>query len=463
MTPAVPRRLLFATVASWLALAGIFAFMLQRSQRGLHAEIRRTVIGRDAAVLHPIARSQIAAHAARAGGTARTDPLLAAVLDGAQVEGVMAVSVFNDRGELVRALPASLLFAELPADDYVALLRGEALSRFHPEFPLDRWFAGVAPRATAPVLEVLLPLARSGDAPRLGFAHYLIDGRALGENLAAIETRVRRQTAQTLAVGVALIGLVLAGLAFGLARAQRILAERNERLARANFDLTLAAKASALGQLTSHLIHGLQGSVAGLRTAVTTEGATTADWESAVFHAERLQALVSEVVALLGDARAGVASDIEAGELAELIRQRAVALANPRGVQIDIVNRLRRPLDSHRGSILCLIASNLVQNAVRASAAGQRVALELRESASHVELHVSDEAGGIPPEILPRLFTPGATGAGGTGLGLAISRLLARQMDGDLELVLTGPGGTTFRTRVALEHRPASSPEAKRV
>ena len=36
----------------------------------------------------------------------------------------------------------------------------------------------------------------------------------------------------------------------------------------ANFELTLAAKASAIGQITSHLIHGLQGSVEGLRAIV---------------------------------------------------------------------------------------------------------------------------------------------------------------------------------------------------
>ncbi|MND02800.1 Sensor protein FixL [compost metagenome] len=59
---------------------------------------------------------------------------------------------------------------------------------------------------------------------------------------------------------------------------------------------------------------------------------------------------------------------------------------------------------------------------------------------------MSDEGGGIPDAILPRLFEPGVTTRPeGTGLGLAISQLLARHLGGDLALVRTGPSGTLFR------------------
>jgi len=70
----------------------------------------------------------------------------------------------------------------------------------------------------------------------------------------------------------------------GLNRAQRVIVERTARLTHANFELTLAAKASALGQITSHLIHGLQGPVAGLRAVVTGRAAdnvnATEDWQT---------------------------------------------------------------------------------------------------------------------------------------------------------------------------------------
>lgn len=455
---ALPARisLLAATLGAGALLLAIFGALLVVFRDELHREIRRTVINRDSAVLTPVVRQQVAAASRRvAPRTLRAGEFVEAVLPAAQQDGMLAVAVFNEQGELLRAVPDTLLFAELATTDYVALLGGTSVSRFHSDFPLDRYFRGTAPGATAPVLEVLLPLSEPGRAQPAAFAQYYIDARGLAGELATIEARLNHHTWLILGAGGIAAALVLGGACWSLLRAQRLLAERNKRLASANFELTLAAKASAVGQLTSHLIHGLQGSVAGLRSAVAARDAERADWESAAFHAERLQTMVSEVVALLGDMRASASFELPADELAELIRQRCTALANPRGVQIDVTNRLRRPVDSRRGSLLCLIATNLVQNAVRASQAGQRVALELREQAGAVELHVTDEAGGIPTELLPRLFTPGVSGAGGTGLGLAISRLLARQLEGDLELVTTGASGTTFRARMKIDPTPA--------
>ncbi|MBI5424913.1 MAG: sensor histidine kinase [Opitutae bacterium] len=446
----LPARttLLAATLGAGALLLAIFGALLLYFRDSLHREIRRTVINRDSAVLSPVTRQQIAAASKRAAPRAlRAPELLEAVLPAAQQDGMLAVAVFNEQGDLLRAVPDSLLFAELATTDYVTLLGNAPISRYHPEFPLDRYFRGAQPSTTAPVLEVLLPLVEPGRTQPTGFAQYYVDARGLAGELAAIEDRLDGHTWSILAAGVVAAALVLGGACFALLRAQRLVAERNERLARANLELTLATKASALGQITSHLIHGLQGSVASLRSAVSPT--QEPDLQSVAFHTERMQALITEVVALLGDMRTGATYEISTDELATLIRQRGEAHANPRGVQLDVVNRTRRSLDNHRGSLLCLIATNLVHNAVRASSAGQSVVVELTESAGHVLLTVSDQGGGIAPELLPRLFTPGASGTQGTGLGLSISRLLARQMEGDLELVSTGANGTVFRARVA--------------
>lgn len=448
---ALPARttLLAATLGAGALLLLIFGALLLYFRDGLHREIRRTVVNRDSAVLSPVTRQQIAAASKRVAPRAlRPAEMLDAVLPAAQQDGMLAVAVFNEQGDLLRAVPDTLLFAELATTDYVTLLGNSPISRYHSEFPLDRYFRGAQPRTTAPVLEVLLPLVEPGRTQPTGFAQYYIDARSLAGELTAIESRLDEHTWTILAAGAIAAVLVLGGSCFALLRAQRLVAERNERLARANLELTLAAKASALGQITSHLIHGLQGSVASLRSAVAPS--EKPDLESVAFHAERMQALIGEVVALLGDMRTGATYEISTDEIATLIRQRGEAHANPRGVQLDVVNRARRSLDNHRGSLLCLIATNLVQNAVRASTAGQAILVELTESAGEVHLTVTDQGGGVAPELLPRLFTPGASGSQGTGLGLSISRLLARQMEGDLELVSTGANGTVFRARVAI-------------
>ena len=72
---------------------------------------------------------------------------------------MLAIAVFDRDGNTIEAVPATQLFVELPMDDYLRLQRGEPITRYHPAFPLDQYFAGVArDQRQAPVLEVLLPM-----------------------------------------------------------------------------------------------------------------------------------------------------------------------------------------------------------------------------------------------------------------------------------------------------------------
>jgi signal transduction histidine kinase len=333
--------------------------------------------------------------------------------------------------------------------DYPKLLQTDHLSHFYPNFPLDRYFAeagGPTEPRPAPVLELLMRLHGRDPAKILGFAQYYIDARPLAGELAAIDVRINRLTAATLSIGGALIAAVVATAYFNLRRAHRAIAERNERLVRANFELTFAAKASAVGQITSHLIHGLQGSVAGLRAVVADRSTAAAapDWATAAGYTERMQTMIQDTVALLGDITTQNTYELTGRELTAIIRQRNAAAAEKKGVVFSIEGGSDQNLDSHRGSLLCLIANNLAQNAIEATDAGRRVSVEYRHSAGTVTITVADEGHGIPAELREHLFEPGRTGRGSSGLGLAISRLLARQIGATLTLDSTGPEGTIF-------------------
>ncbi len=447
-----PSRLAWAAAAAGVLLVAILVVLVVRYRAELRAEIRQTIIDRDAAVLRPVAQRQLAQReSAPAGQPAGPADLLAAVLESAQQEDMLAVVVYDAQGRTLRYAPDSLLIAELPFSDYLRLLKLESISRYYPEFPLDRYFAGVggpAAQRRTPVLEVLLPLHGRDPKTVLGFAQYYTDARALAQELAAIDHRINRQTAATLGIGGLLIASVVGAAYAGLRRAQRVIAERNERLVRANFDLALAAKASALGQITSHLIHGLQGSVAGLRAAVAgrgADGAAAPDWESAAGYTERMQAMIQETVTLLGEHAAPALYELSGHELAEIVRRREAAAAAKKGVDLVIAGGFDRPLDGHRGSLLCLILGNLVQNAIEATDPGRRVLVTFRHTGDAVRITVADEGRGIPADLRGHLFEPGHSGRpGGTGLGLAISRLLARQIGGTLALDATGPAGTAF-------------------
>jgi signal transduction histidine kinase len=97
---------------------------------------------------------------------------------------------------------------------------------------------------------------------------------------------------------------------------------------------------------------------------------------------------------------------------------------------------------------LTRIVLNLLLNAadaLPADAARPRIRVQIDTVGPWARCDVSDNGGGVTRDVEPRLFEPFATSKAQGGLGLAISRHLARGAGGDLVLLNTGPGGSTFR------------------
>jgi signal transduction histidine kinase len=449
----MPRPTLGYSVAALCTgtlLVVIFSALVIWFRSDLRREIHLKIIERDASVLYPMALQQLADSSENEPSNASR--ALTALLTSARQKGMLAVAVFDREGNTIESVPTNQLFVELSTEDFLRLQAGTPISRYYPAFPLDQYFAGISSeQRETPVLEVLLPLPRPGSPAAQGFVRYYIDARPLSRELAIIDGRIDRQTTITLLVGAALIAAVMTGAAFSVHRAQRIVAERNERLTRANFELTLASKASAVGQITSHLIHGLQGSVEGLRAVVASGKSDPSNpaWESAADYTERLQSMIRETVALLGDASANATYELTGYELAAMIREKNKDSAAEKGVLFEVNEGFAATTDSHCGSLLCLIASNLVQNAIFATNPGKKVSVSLVDAGWAIVLTVKDEGSGIPESLQKHLFKPGRSGRpGGSGLGLAISQLLARQIGAEMVLLSTGSDGTTFRVTV---------------
>jgi signal transduction histidine kinase len=92
----------------------------------------------------------------------------------------------------------------------------------------------------------------------------------------------------------------------------------------------------------------------------------------------------------------------------------------------------------------------LLDNALKYSAADQPVVLTLDRNEDGVVFDVTDHGSGITPDEAETLFVAGtrgsaSSGSQGSGLGLAIARRFARAAGGDVLLVNSSAGSTTFR------------------
>jgi signal transduction histidine kinase len=103
-------------------------------------------------------------------------------------------------------------------------------------------------------------------------------------------------------------------------------------------------------------------------------------------------------------------------------------------------------IEPEGADILC---SNLLMNAVQHSAPESAIRVGVQARGKSVELTISDEGDGIPPEALPHIFerfyradSSRSRVNGGAGLGLAICKAIVDRCGGSISIVSTVGVGT---------------------
>jgi PAS domain S-box-containing protein len=183
--------------------------------------------------------------------------------------------------------------------------------------------------------------------------------------------------------------------------------------------------------------------------------------EVVVQESERLTRIVGDIL---------LANQIDAGRLrlkdlefdvAALVKavvdQMQAALSGKEGIDLEVkapesLQRVSGDEDKLRQVLL-----NLIDNAIKYSPDGGRVAIRIEQRDSGVQIAVSDEGLGIPHADQQRIFgkfyrvDPQQTrGVGGTGLGLYICRELVRHMDGRVTVTSREGHGSTFVVELPL-------------
>lgn len=182
-------------------------------------------------------------------------------------------------------------------------------------------------------------------------------------------------------------------------------------------------------------------------------------------NAERLLALVADVLAVSAASRMGIDIRIErkAIDLAEVVEaaiEAAEVRARERSMTIDstAVEPCPARADPHR---IRQVVDNLIGNAVKYGREGGRIEIGCTTDDHHAWIVVRDDGPGITSHDQARLFerffrslSVRNTSTHGSGLGLAISRDIVRAHGGDITVTSTVGAGATFVVRL-----PLTSPE----
>lgn len=106
-------------------------------------------------------------------------------------------------------------------------------------------------------------------------------------------------------------------------------------------------------------------------------------------------------------------------------------------------------IDAHKGQVQQVLLNILINSTQAMPGGGQigiAVGTTVRDGVAMVAIEVSDSGGGIPEALREKVFESFLSGRpDGTGLGLAIAKRILRGHHGDIELVSSGPTGTTMR------------------
>lgn len=176
----------------------------------------------------------------------------------------------------------------------------------------------------------------------------------------------------------------------------------------------------------------------------------------------RLTALVEELLTLArldaGQDTAPVAP-VAIGPILEAVVRRARPAAQARGMTLSLAGTDDSGADALEANaaarvpreLLMLVATNLVENAVKYGAAGGSVLVSVVARPDGTELVVEDDGPGLPAEERERVFERFYRGAAaraadieGTGLGLALCDLIVRAAGGRIEVGVSRWGGARF-------------------
>ena len=186
-------------------------------------------------------------------------------------------------------------------------------------------------------------------------------------------------------------------------------------------------------------------------------------------NAERLARLTEDLLTLSRIEQKHQRFEFESHLVNGLLRD-AIELVRPIAEKNDIrLDEERAPEDATAWcdrEAVSQILSNLLDNAIKYTPSGGRIAVGARPAGRFIEVYVRDTGIGIPAEDLPRLFErfyrvdkARSRELGGTGLGLSIVKHLVATLNGTTRVESAVGQGSTFLFTLPADEAAAGTEE----
>lgn len=237
----------------------------------------------------------------------------------------------------------------------------------------------------------------------------------------------------------------------GLRRRNRELEQANRELRATQRELLRSERLSALGKMSSMILHDLRNPLSVLRGHAEIMNMHLDDTERIreglaliVREVDRMNALANE---LLDYSRGEIRLDtgiVTADDLLEGLRSTVHRRLQERDIEFDLSSNLTHPVILDRERMIRVLV-NLVENARKAIGKHGRISVQIDERPMIVRIIVKDNGRGMSADILEHIFEPfySADHGGGTGLGMAIVRNVVEAHDGTVSVESAEKQGTT--------------------
>lgn len=425
--------------------------------------VREQIILRDAEALYATTLMEQLDLLPEDGMEIRTDMQIGfdAAVRASRLRGVMGLRFYDTEGRFSDTFPATIMPRPLQQDAFDSVIRFQPHGAFDAETPMDSIFIyreqfAVGDIKSVAALHITIPLHQRGLRKLAGIAQFIVEGESISEEFSRLDSRLAGIGVVTFVISGSLLTAMLWPAFLRMQRLNRTVALHSERLQRANEELALTARVSAVGAISAHLMHGLKNPLASLSQFVSrmengSSDADTRDRQDALTASRRMQSLIEHTLEVLNDVKGTVSYDLTVPELGAELQRRVADLAAVQQVEVFFEAEGRCTMSSRTANLASLVLVNLLENAIEATPAGGTVSLLVSKHGDHIRFRVKDEGSGFPEDQRDHLFLPGkSTHEGGSGIGLAISKQIADYMQADLKLEESSENGCVFLFELSL-------------